>query len=553
MTDLLDTRLFTVGPEPGAARQCGLPGWIHALARGEPVLPLRVGRAAHFPLLMLLADLALAALAHDARQEGEPLAFGAVQERLSGWSEEEWAAALRALAAGQPATMFVLAVADPAQPAFLQPPLLGLVRDRLAKAEAVGKGGRKAAAVHSGNEPPLWPLADKLTPDDLNPLGLRSVHGTHHGTWASDPEIWALALMVRQTASPGLGSGFLGAVRGSRRAYASLQAVQTELGHGVMFCLDVQRALLDRAEREARVAGADRDLLLRRRPALLWDRPWGADSYYRPVEVDPFFVAPATPIRLVEGSDGRLRGVMVQCKDKDAKQIRPLRRSRDKAAWTAEIRDPWTAVRARKAGTGDKQGERDELEIRDHLGRELGQEIVAEFLAGTDDTPGDLPVTVRVARREVDTYGTWWWLVLGGFCSDRDDAYREVVCEVEVGSWEDPATYRPAKRWVDQLLANNRSFEAAFDKLRKGLRQVYSRQTGCPPHRGPGRDRAAPPRRRLLPRAAARPRGRRPGRGLARQAARGRRRRLRAVRARQPDRGARDHETLPEGEGEARE
>ena len=372
--------------------------------------------------------------------------------------------------------MFVLAVADPAQPAFLQPPLLGLVRDRLAKAEAVGKGGRKAAAVHGGNEPPLWPLADKLTPDDLNPLGLRSVHGTHHGTWPSDPETWALALMVRQTASPGLGSGFLGAVRGSRRAYASLQAVQTELGHGAMFCLDVQRAILDRAEREARVAGADRDLLLRRRPALLWDRPWGADSYYRPVEVDPFFVAPATPIRLVEGSDGRLRGVMVQCKDKDAKQIRPLRRSRDKAAWTAEIRDPWMAVRARKAGTGDKQGERDELEIRDHLGRGLGQEIVAEFLAGTDDTPGDLPVTVRVARREVDTYGTWWWLVLSGFCSDRDDAYREVVCEVEIGSWEDPgdlpagqALGRPAARQQPELRGRVReAAQGAAPGLRRG-------------------------------------------------------------------------------------
>ena len=323
----------------------------------------------------------------------------------------------------------------------------------------------------------MWALADKLTPDDLNPVGLRSVHGMHHGTWAGDPEIWALALMVRQTASPGLGSGFLGAVRGSRRAYASLHA---ELSPGAMFCFDVQRAIVDRANWEAKTADRDRRLLLQRRPALLWDKPWAADSFYRPLEVDPFFIAPATPIRLVEGPDGQLRGVMVQCKDKDAKQIRPLRRTRDKAAWTVEIRDAWMAVRARKAGE-EAEGEKDNLEIRDHLGREFAQEIVADFFAGTDSAPGDLPVTVRAGRREVEQYGKWWRLVLSGFCSDRDDPYREVVCEVEIGPWEaDAEVYRPAKRWVDQLLANNRSFKAAFEKLRKWLRHVYADDSNLP-------------------------------------------------------------------------
>ena len=101
----------------------------------------------HFPLLMHVADLALAALAHDARQEGRPLAPEALRQRLFDWSEENWAAGLRALAADRPATMFTLAVADPAQPAYLQPPLLGLVKDKLEKDDA-GEGQEKSSAFY---------------------------------------------------------------------------------------------------------------------------------------------------------------------------------------------------------------------------------------------------------------------------------------------------------------------------------------------------------------------------------------------------------------------
>jgi hypothetical protein len=90
MIDLLREPLFTLGEAPDQRERHSLPSWIHGWAQGRPLEPLRAHRAMRFPLLMHLADLALAALARDARIEGLPLDADAMLSRLYNWSVEEW-------------------------------------------------------------------------------------------------------------------------------------------------------------------------------------------------------------------------------------------------------------------------------------------------------------------------------------------------------------------------------------------------------------------------------------------------------------------------------
>src|SRR4051794_12051955 len=176
MIDLLREPLFTLGEAPDRGEQHALPGWIHAWAEGRPLEPLRAQRAMRFPLLMHLADLALAALSHDARVEGLPLDADAMLERFYGWPFADWERALRALADGLAPTMYELVIADPEMPAYLQPPIGGLLE-------------RKKKALPRA--------ADCVCPDDLNPLGMRTVHDRHHGSWPGDVETWALSVIVR--------------------------------------------------------------------------------------------------------------------------------------------------------------------------------------------------------------------------------------------------------------------------------------------------------------------------------------------------------------------
>ena len=398
------------------------------------------------PLLMHLTDLALAALATDARVEGQPLDADAMLRRFYDWSVDDCERAIRALAHNLPPTMFELVVADPELPAYLQPPIGGLL-------------ARKNKALPRD--------ADCLTPDDLNPIGMRVVHDRHHGSWPSDAEVWALSLIVRETAAPGVGSGMRGALRGNPRSYASVHPL---LDPATMFREDIERAIVDRARYEATVGGPDRARLLQRRSSLLWDQPWGRDGFHRPADADPFFVAPAVPIRLIEAG-GAIRAVMLQANDMGEKWIARLRNGIGRPPTTRQLRDVWMAVEQGRPTEDDPEP----LKPRGHLKKSFAQDVVAAFFAGTDGRSGDLPVTVTLDHDEPMARNGWGQLVLAGFVGDRDTPFREVVNEIAVEPDEtDPELYHVARDWLTRLADNNRAFHATAEQLGKTLRRVYA-------------------------------------------------------------------------------
>ncbi|MGM0706252.1 MAG: type I-E CRISPR-associated protein Cse1/CasA, partial [Bacteroidota bacterium] len=190
----------------------------------------------------------------------------------------EWHTALRALAGGD-AQAWQLITDDPAQPAFMQPP--------------IPEGSLDAASYKD----------DRPTPDQLDML----ITSKNHDLKAfrinkPNPEHWVYALVTLQTMEGYLGVGNYGIVR-----------MNGGLGNRPLVGLSPDLAWGPRFRRDVQVLGDARPDLLDRYDAhghmLLWTEPWGgAKDEAIPIDnCDPYFVEICRRIRFTTGDDGSLR------------------------------------------------------------------------------------------------------------------------------------------------------------------------------------------------------------------------------------------------------
>ena len=190
----------------------------------------------------------------------------------------EWHTALRTLAGGD-AQAWQLITDDPAQPAFMQPPIL---ENSLEEANYKD---------------------DIPTPDQLDVLITSKSHDVKSTRiTAPQPEHWIYALVTLQTMEGFLGRGNYGIVRmnggfGNR----PLVGLTPDLAWGPRFRRDVQvlgdarQDLLDRYDAHG--------------PMLLWTEPWGGakDEAIYLYDCDPYFVEICRRIRFTVDDDGSLR------------------------------------------------------------------------------------------------------------------------------------------------------------------------------------------------------------------------------------------------------
>ena len=220
---------------------------------------------------------------------------------------DAWSGLLRALAPDDPEAAWSLVVADPARPAFLQPP------------------------VRQGGLERLAPLAD--TPDGLDILVTAKDHDVKMARLnAAAPHHWLYALLNLQTMQGYLGRGNFGIAR-MNGGFASRVLVE----------LAPSQAWGGRFRRAVAVLLESRDALLDDRAdyfdpdgglALLWLEPWDDDRSLSLAALDPYFIEVCRRVRLVQGAGGAIAAIG-----------RPSAAARVEAkAAKGHLGDPWMPV-----------------------------------------------------------------------------------------------------------------------------------------------------------------------------------------------------------------
>jgi len=242
-----------------------LPEVLAALARGEPLEFAALQPHQFHAWHAFLAQLGAIAAYH----------AGAKIAALS--DPAEWASALRALAGGRDEP-WCLAVSDPAQPAFMQPP--------------VPDGS--LAQWNTGNE--------TSAPDEIDILETAKNHDVKMRRIAAPaPDHWLFALIALQTMQGFSGRDNYGVARmnggiSNRPCFAAARnlASSTRFVRDVELLLELRGSLIDDR-------GYDSESGL----ALVWLEPWNGSDQLSLSRLDPFFIEICRRIRLLD-DNGRL-------------------------------------------------------------------------------------------------------------------------------------------------------------------------------------------------------------------------------------------------------
>ena len=293
MHDLL-TRSVIPTVRGGDSAPVTLPGLYAALA-GDAVDSFP-GLAAHQAQAwyQFLAQLGAVAL-HEGGRETLPA------------EADEWRVLIAALTPGCADTAWSLAVSDPTQPAFLQPPTMRIASFR--------------ECAH--------------TPDRLDvPVTAKNHDRKQAQAVDGAPHYWLYALLTLQTTQGYSGGGDKHRIARMNGAYSSRVLVDRRPGPrwGPRVCRAI-RMLLARRDEVLRRAG---DELFRHRDglALMWLRPWDDDTQIGVGELDPYFIEVCRRIRLDPGRDGRLRAVGMGSKFTRV----------DAKALNGNLADPWVPI-----------------------------------------------------------------------------------------------------------------------------------------------------------------------------------------------------------------
>lgn len=291
MHDLLADPVFPAALQGGDLRWLDLPDVLAALASQQvEQLP---GLAPHQrqPWYQFLVQLA--ALATE--DTGDPLPTRG----------DLWRQALLGLA---PAEAWHLIQADPARPAFMQPP-----------------AGSAAWAKYG-------PFAH--TPDGIDVLVTAKDHDVKLARiGAAEPHHWVYALVALQTLQGYSGRGNFGIAR-MNGGFASRMMLDfvPAMDWGARFC----RAVLMLAERKSEILAAYPDYFTANHPLkLLWPLAWDDEAPLALHELHPYAIEICRRVRLVAGGDGRIAAL-----------FRPSSTARVEAkAARGALGDPWIPVR----------------------------------------------------------------------------------------------------------------------------------------------------------------------------------------------------------------
>lgn len=262
---LLDDNLFRIRRPDGTRSDVSLPEVLSRLATDD--IASFEALQSHqqqpwYSLLVQLGALVRARTAHDQLPD----------------MPRDWHTALRALSGGD-AQAWQLVTDDPAQPAFMQPP--------------IPEGSLDAASYKD----------DRPTPDQLDMLITSKNHDVKAFRITTPrPEHWIYALVTLQTMEGYLGLGNYGIVR-----------MNGGLGNRPLVGLSPDLAWGPRFRRDVSVLADARGDLLNRYDTnghmLLWTKPWGGakDEAIPLNECDPYFVEICRRIRFTIDEDDSLR------------------------------------------------------------------------------------------------------------------------------------------------------------------------------------------------------------------------------------------------------
>ena len=299
MYDILTEPLVRVDLKSGGRECLSLPEIYERLMDGSvdsfPSLRAHQGHAWHAFLVQL----------------------GAVATQRAGAAQppagaSEWRDALLALTGGR-REPWELVVDDFTEPAFLQPPTLGMT----------------AADDYRVRAP---------TPDGVDVLVNAKKHDFKSlAAYHCAPEDWVFALVSLQTCGGFSGAGNYGVSRMnggvSSRPGVSLAPFDDVGGH-VRRDLSIMLAMRDAVIRDYPMVGDGH--------ALLWTLPWNGarDEALTLDQLDPYYIEVCRRIRLHDGKDGFIRGVRASSK---AARI-------DSKAHAGVVGDPWAPVSRQKDG-----------------------------------------------------------------------------------------------------------------------------------------------------------------------------------------------------------
>lgn len=265
MHDLLTDPLIGTSLNDGSQAALTLPGYLAAAMRDGIADTTSLRSHQRAPWHMVLAQIGAIALDRAGRAD-PPEEEGAWRDLIAALTPE--------FPGNEP---WSLVVADPALPAFLQPPV-------------------PPAA------PALKPLAE--TPDALDLLVTSKNFDVKRATArAADPDAWLFALVSLQTMEGFLGAGNYGIARMnggfSSRPFLGLAPARGGFGahlrRDIVAMLGARAKLLDRHEHYAEEGGR----------ALIWLTPWSGTASLPLEGLDPFFIEICRRVRL-RMAEGRL-------------------------------------------------------------------------------------------------------------------------------------------------------------------------------------------------------------------------------------------------------
>jgi len=304
--NLLDDEIFSVELEASTERT-SLPGVFEALANDHLVSFPGVQRHQEDAFHVFLCYLAGAILCR-AQTEDPHQAFDYWRRGLLSLSDEKISA-------------WTLVVDDLAEPAFMQPPLIG----------------------QTFPKPPTLTVKAQ-TPDQLDMLQTAKNHDVKQArSRDASPELWALALITAQTMSGFMGRGNFGISRmNSGAGSRAIVELKRRGSPGTRWTDAVKRLTKLRRSLLAGPWGYRNDGI-----TLVWTVPWDLRSGISTKDLDPFFVEICRAYRLARSGDRIVaRATSAHAARIAAKELK------------GKMGDPWTPINTDKdaaltmSGTG---------------------------------------------------------------------------------------------------------------------------------------------------------------------------------------------------------